>query len=364
MAALSTAGLSKAGLSTAGGRGRVALLAAALAVAVPAALAMTAPAALAGGTLDRLRGVGALACGVVDELPEYNKDDLHGGLDALGLEICKAIAVAALGDAARMAPTHFPAEHEGLLALQAGAVDVLLGATPTASGVWAYGVQFGPPVFYDGQGVMVDRGAGIRTLAGLAGRRVCFIDGTEAQSVLDAALHARGIAYVAYPFQEEGEMDAALVVGRCDAMSAELSRLAEKRSGFHARAGDFVLLAETLTLDPVAPAYRQGDAPWGAIVDWTVHALVQAEASGVTRANVATLQDSADPAIRRLLGSDFAAGRALGLDAGWAARTIAALGNYGEIYTRTVGEGSTLRLPRGMNALWTDGGLMHPLPVR
>jgi general L-amino acid transport system substrate-binding protein len=336
----------------------------ALPALVLAALVLTAPAAKAGATLDRVRDAGVVRCGVVTEIPEYNKEDLHGGLDGLGLEICKAVTVAVLGEAAQMTPAKFPVEQEALRALQKGGVDLLVGATPSATGVWAYGVQFGPPVFYDAQGIMVHREAGIASLADLAHRRVCFIDGTDTQRVLDAAMRARGIAYASYPFQEEGEMDAALVVGHCDAMSADLSRLAEKRSSFHARANDFVLLAETLTLDPVAPAYRQGDPQWAAIVDWTVHALVQAEASGVTRANVAALHDSADPAVQQLLGIDFAAGRALGLGHDWAARTIAAVGNYGEIYERSVGQQAPLRLPRGFNALWTSGGFMHPLPVR
>ena len=322
------------------------------------------PDAKAGATLDHLRQTGTVHCGVVTEIQEYNKEDLHGGLDELGLEICKAIAVAALGDAAHMKPESFPIEQQALVALQKGEIDVLIGATPSASGVWQYGVQFGPPVFYDAQGIMVHREAGIHTLADLAHRTVCYIDGTDTGVVLDATLRARGIAYYPYPFQEEGEMDAALVVGHCDSMSADLSRLAEKRSSFHARAADFVLLPETLTLEPVAPAYRQGDAQWGTIIDWTVHALVQAEASGVTQANVTAMRDSADPAVQRLLGIDFAAGRALGLDHDWAARVIATLGNYGEIYERSAGQDSPLRLPRGLNALWTNGGLMHPLPVR
>jgi general L-amino acid transport system substrate-binding protein len=323
-----------------------------------------APDAKAGATLDNVRHTGTVGCGVVTETPEYNKEDLHGGLDGLGLEVCKAIAVATLGDAAHMQPASFPSEHEALLALQNGAVDVVVGVTPRASSVWAYGAQFGPPVFYDAQGIMVHREAGIAILADLAKRHVCYADGTDTEAVLAAAMQARGIAYFPYPFQEEGEMDAALVVGHCDAMSADLSRLAEKRSNFHAEAPEFVLLPDTFTLEPVAPAYRQGDAQWGAIVDWTVYALVQAEASGVTQANVAGMHDSTDPTVRQLLGLDLLTGRALGLDHDWAARTIAAVGNYGEIYARTAGPESPLRLPRGLNALWTSGGLMHPLPVR
>lgn len=320
--------------------------------------------ARAQSTLERVRGVGQLACGVIAEIPEYNKEDLHGGLGPLGLEICKAIAVAALGDPARMSPRLFPVEHDALTGLRNGEVDVLVGATPSASGIWAYGVQFGPAVFLDAQGVMVHRESGIATLADLAHRRVCYIDGTDTQRVLDAAMRARGIAYDPYPFQEEGEMDAALVVGRCEAMTADLSRLAEKRAGFHAMTGAFELLGETLTLDPAAVATRQGDAQWAAIVGWTVYALVQAEASLVTGDNMEAMRASGDPAVERLLGIDFAAGRALGLDHDWAARTIAAVGNYGAIYDRSVGRDSPWRLPRGFNALWTAGGLMYPMPVR
>jgi general L-amino acid transport system substrate-binding protein len=127
---------------------------------------------------------------------------------------------------------------------------------------------------------------------------------------------------------------------------------------------DFVILPETLTLSPVALAYRQGDAQWAAIVDWTVYALIQAEASGVTQANVVAMGQSDDPVIQYLLASDWSAAQALGLSREWAMRVIATLGNYGEIFARTIAERSPLRLPRDLNALWTQGGLMHPLPVR
>ena len=331
-----------------------------LAVALAVGLARSAWA----GVLDKVKAAGTLACGVITEEAEYNKDDLHGGLDGLDGEICKAVAAAVRGDATKLRTTAWPVELEGLNGLAAGEVDLLVGVTPSATTMRLHGVGFGPPVFWDGQGFMVDRAAGIASLRDLAGRKVCFIDGADYQPVLDPVMRARNIAYVPFPFQEEGEMDAALVVGHCDAETADLSRLADKRSAFHGRAGDFVLLAETLTLDPVAPAYRQGDAPWAAVVDWTVYALMQAEASGVTRANVETMRASEDLAVQRLLGADFGAARALGLERDWAARVIAEVGNYGEIFDRTAGAGSRLNLPRGLNALWTQGGLMRPLPVR
>jgi general L-amino acid transport system substrate-binding protein len=318
----------------------------------------------AGQVLDKVRAAGKLACGVIAEVPEFNKDDLHGGLSDLGREICKAVAVAVFGDKAKMEATAFQAEQLGLQALAAGKVDLLVGVTPTATNRALHGVSFGPPIFFDAQGFIVEKSSGIASIKDLAGRKLCFIDGTDYQPALDPVMKARGIAYIPFPFQEEGEMDAALVVGHCDAVTAELSKLAEKRSTFHARAANFVFLPEMLTLDPVVPAFREGDEAWAGIVDWTVFALVQAEASGVTQQSIGTMIGSDDLAVQRLLGKDVAAARALGLPPEWAAHVIAVVGNYGEIYARAAGANSALNLPRGFNALWMQGGLMYPLPVR
>jgi general L-amino acid transport system substrate-binding protein len=344
----------------------VGLAAVALIVAAASSLALTPPPAPRApqSTLAKVRAAGRLACGIVVVEPERNKEDRHFGLEDLDRAICRAVAVAALGSKARADFTAYDSELAAFIGVQRGAVDVVVGVTPGPTAAWAHHLRFGPPIFYDAQGVMVERGKGITSLAGLAGRLVCVIDGTETQEVLDAMLRARGIAYHQFPFQEEGEMDAALVIDYCAAVTADLSQLADKRASFHGRGRDFVILPETLSLDPAAPAYRDGDPQWAAIVDWTVYALVQAEASGITAADVTARRNDADPAVQRLLGIDFAAGRALGLEYDWAAEVIASVGNYGEIYYRTVGEGSRLRLPRGLNALWTKGGLMYPLPFR
>jgi general L-amino acid transport system substrate-binding protein len=331
-------------------------------VAGAASLAITRPAPQS--TLAKVRAAGAIACGIVAIEPEHDKEDLHFGLEDLDRAICQAIAVASLGPKARADFTAYDSELAAFNGVQRSEVDVVVGVTPGPTAAWAHNSRFGPPVFFDAQGIMVERSKGIISLAGLADRLVCVIDGTETQQVLDAAMRARGIGYHQFPFQEEGEMDAALVIDYCAAVSADLSQLADKRAAFHDRGGDFVILPETLSLDPVAPAYRDGDPQWAAIVDWTLYALVQAEASGITAADVGTRRNDADPTVKRLLGTDFAAGRALGLDHDWAVQVIAAVGNYGQIYNRTVGEDSHLRLPRGLNALWTKGGLMYPLPFR
>jgi general L-amino acid transport system substrate-binding protein len=244
-------------------------------------------------------------------------------------------------------------------------VDLIVGVTPDATSMWHWKIRFGPPVFYDGQGFLIRKDLSIHTLADLAHHNVCVIDGTDNEKDLLARTVARGIAINPMPFQEEGEMDDGLAVRHCDAISAYVSRLAQVKARYPKQLGSDVILPDLLTLSPIAPAYRQGDAQWGMIVDWTVYALIQAEASGVTQANVASRRASEDPVVQRLLGVDWATSRALGLGVhDWAAQVIAVMGNYGEIYDRTVGVHSALRLLRGLNALWTKDGLMHPLPVQ
>jgi general L-amino acid transport system substrate-binding protein len=321
--------------------------------------------ALAGPTLDKVQAAGELSCGVIAEPDDYSKADLHGALAPLGAAICEAVALAALGEHAKVALKTYAVELEAEEGLHNGEVDLIVGATPDATSVWHWQIWFGPPVFYDAQGFMVRRDANATSLAQLAGRKVCFIEGTDNEKMLLARTVARGIAVIPLPFQEEGEMEDGLAVGHCDAISADLTKLAQARATFPKQLGDDIVLADLLTLHPAAPAYRQGDAQWASIVDWTIHALVQAEASGVTRANVAGQHESEDLVVQRLLGEDWASSRALGLPArDWAARVIATVGNYGEIYDRTVGPHGTLGMPRGLNALWLHGGLLHPLPIQ
>jgi general L-amino acid transport system substrate-binding protein len=318
--------------------------------------------AAASPTLDKVRAAHALSCGVVSVPEDWNKTDLHGPLTPLGVEICKAVAVTA---SAAVALKPYQSEQEAEQGLHKGEVDLVVGVTPDATAAWHWDIRFGPPVFYDGQGFLVRKDLPVHSVADLAHHSVCFIEGTDNDPILQARTIARGIAIIPMPFQEEGEMDDGLAVRHCDAISAYVSRLAAVKAAYPKQIGDDVILPDRLTLSPIAPAYRLGDAQWGMIVDWTVYALIQAEASGVTRANVAAERGSEDPVVQRLLGVDWATSRALGLAAhDWAAQVIAVVGNYGEIYDRTVGTHSALKLPRGLNALWTEGGLMHALPVQ
>ena len=327
--------------------------------------ALIASPAFGGPTVQRIVSAGELRCGVPSTPEDWNKIDLHGPLAALDVEICKAIAVAVLGTKAKVDLHPFSSELEAEEGLSKAAVDVVIGVTPEATARWHWNIAFGPPVFYDGQGFLVRSDAKAKRIGDLAGALVCVVDGTDNEKILRARTVAKGIALVPIVFQEEGEMDDGLAVRHCDAITAYKSRLAALKITYPKQLGNDTVLPEQLTLSPVAPAYRNDDAQWSLIVDWTIHALVQAETSGLTMANVKDQAANEDPIVQRITGIDWATSRALGLTAkDWALQVIAVTGNYGEIYERTVGMGSALRIPRGINALWTDGGLMHALPVQ
>jgi len=219
-------------------------------------------------------------------------------------------------------------------------------------------------MFYDHQGLLVNKTTGIRSLADLKGKKICFLIGTEIERQLTAYMQRQGIPFIPGPFSEEGEMEAAFVTRNCAAVSADVSQLAYERIAFCNLAQNFEILPEIVAKDPLAPAVRQGDAQWAAIVDWTMQALIQAEESGVTQANVSEMKKSGDMVVERLLGAQKGWGQFLSLDDDWAARAIAAVGNYGEIFERDLGSGSPMKLERGMNRLWTQGGLMVADPIR
>jgi len=234
--------------------------------------------------------------------------------------------------------------------------------TPSASASAHWQIAFGPPVFYDGLAALVQPGLASMSLKDLAGQKICVIDGTENDRVLEARADAGALKMRVSTWQEEGEMDDAMATHWCSAVGAYATRLAPLRQQYR-QLVNARILPGLFTLSPVAPAYRRADAQWGLLVDGTIYTLIQAEASGVTRANVATQKTSEDPVVQRLLGIDWVTSQSLGLtNKDWAATVISAVGNYGEIYQRTIG--ASLQLPRGVNALWTDGGLMHALPIQ
>jgi general L-amino acid transport system substrate-binding protein len=315
-----------------------------------------------GAIIDAIRAAKHFDCGVVSEEDDWNRTDLHGNLSALGSDICRAVAIALLGNADGLTIHSFPAEPEALTALKTGTIQLAATISPDTTIATQYGVAFGPPIFYDTQRLLTSHSDGITQLAGLRDKLICVLDLTPPAQTLSDEMSARGIPYAVMAHSEQGEMDAAIAVRHCTAGSGMESRLAESRQGFHALTSDFDFLPERLGLEPVVPAYRYGDQIFGLIVDWTVYALFEAEALGITQANVSAAARREDIRAERLLGGDFATAQRLGLAHDWAAKVIAALGNYGEIFERTTG--GPYHLDRGLNRLWTEGGLMRPLPVR
>jgi general L-amino acid transport system substrate-binding protein len=337
------------------------LLAAALLGLVAHGFADTSPIA-AGATLRQIQAAGELHCGVVVAREDWNKDDLHGDLSALDVEICKAVGIAALGMQGKIDITTFNSELEAEQGLSHSRVDLVVGVSPRVSAAAHWQVAFGPPVFYDGLAVLVRPDVPAKSIRDLANRKICVIDGTDNDRMLQARASTFAAKLRVATWQEEGEMDDAIATHWCDAVGAYVSRLVPLRQQYR-QLVNARILPDLLTVAPVVPAYRSDDAQWALLVDWTIYALIQAEESGVTRANVAAQKASEDPVVQRLLGIDWVTSQALGLpNKDWAATVLSAVGNYGEIYQRTIG--ASYQLPRGVNALWRDGGLMHALLVK
>jgi len=320
--------------------------------------------AQAGATLERIKAAGSLPCGSNIEEPEYSTQDAHGSHAALDLDICKAVAVAVLGRNAKFTVVPFRDEQDALKALKSGEIALLATGSPNLINTANTGFGFARPIFYDYQGFLVDRTMGITSPKDLAGKKICFLGGTEIEAQLEGYMMREKIKWLPFAFSEEGEMEAAFVTRNCAAISADISQLSYERIAFKNMAWNFEILPDVIAKDPLAPTYRLDDPQWATIVNWTVEALIQAEESGVTQANLAEMKKSDDPAIRRLLGIQRGYGQFIGLDDAWAARVIEAVGNYGEIFERDLGSGSVRKLARGPNNLWTHGGLMYALPIR
>jgi general L-amino acid transport system substrate-binding protein len=320
-------------------------------------------AARAGTVIDRIIATGRLKCGAIAEPLDWNKNDLHASLAPLDAEMCRAVATAVLGAPDRFDLQSYNSEADGLTGLLQGKSDIVAGVTPNATRAARDGVRFSLPFFQDSQGFMVHRAAGIRTLADMTGHKLCYIDGTDNAAVVLSVLGALHVRPVPFPFQEEGEMDAAIMDLHCQVTSALMSKLAEARATFH-NAGDYVFLPDTLALVPVTVAVDGRDARLAAVVDYTISALLQAEFLGGTQASAASAPHTEDPRLQRLLGEDWATAQGLGLAHDWSRRVIEAVGNYGEILDRTVGPGTPFNLPRGLNALWNKGGVLAPLPLQ
>jgi general L-amino acid transport system substrate-binding protein len=321
-------------------------------------------------TLERVRAAGVLGCGIDQEEPEYSTADDHGGREAFDEDLCRAVAVAVLGEHALVRMVNYPDDRAAMEALKSGVVDMV----PTLSDDFTHSVgthlEFMRPVLWDGVGFLVLGSSPVMRARQLSGKKICFIAETAVEESVRSWFAREHLDYVPFPFQEEGEMEAAFATGNCGALAGDRTRLAGTRALLGQHGKPTRLLPETISKDPLAAAVRDDDAQWAAIVSWVMEALVQAEESGVAKANAASRgaevgkAGGGDPVLWFLLGGSQQIGSGLGLANDWVVKVVEATGNYGEIYERDLGSGSAFKLPRGENELREHGGLMIALPPK
>lgn len=327
-----------------------------------AALALTAGAASA-ATLGDVKARGTLKCGVNTGLAGFSATDDSGRWTGFDVALCRAVAAAVLGDGDKVDFVPTSAEIR-FTALTSGEIDLLVrNSTWTFSRDVDLGFTFPGVNFYSGQGFMVASDLGVASAKELDGATICIRTGTTTELNLAEWFKLNGISYQPVPVLTPAEGDQQFVAGACDAYTDDAAALAASRATYQ-NADNYLILPEIISKEPQGPVVRQGDDQWADIVRWTLNALVAAEEYGVTAANVEEMTASENPEIRRLLGAEGDLGAMFGLDAAWAKRAIMVGGNYGEVFAANLGEGTASDLPRGLNELWTKGGLQYSPPFR
>ncbi len=321
-------------------------------------------------TLAKIRARDMLVCGVEGKLPGFSVVGPDGAYSGLDVDVCRAVAAAVLGDPGKIEYRDLNSS-ERFAALASGEVDLLSRNTTFTLSRDAPGgnaLSFGPTTFYDGQGMMVPAASGIRRLEDLAGKPICVESGTTTELNLADRMRELDVPYTPLKFQTSDQTYAAYLGKRCVAVTSDRSQLAAKRTSFP-QPDDHLLLPVVMSKEPLTPASVNADAAWADAVRWTVYGLMQAEELGITQANVAAklAEARANPGqadLRRFLGVEGDFGKQLGLPADFVVKAVSAVGNYGEIFERNVGAGSRLKLERGVNRLWSDGGLIYAPPFR
>ncbi|MGI3183794.1 amino acid ABC transporter substrate-binding protein [Nioella aestuarii] len=328
------------------------------------AVAGLAAGAVSAQTLDEVRARGALNCGVTTGLVGFAAPDANGEWEGFDVGVCRAVAAAVLGDstAVNFVPT---TGQTRFTALASGEIDMLARNT-----TWTFSrdvdlrFEFVGINYYDGQGFMVPRELGVSSAMELDGATVCIQTGTTTELNLADFFASNNMSYEPVPIETNAEAQQQYLAGACDVYTTDASGLAATRATFEDPSAH-VVLPEIISKEPLGPLVRHGDNEWGDIVRWTLNALIAAEELGVTSANVAELAAGTEnPEINRLLGSEGDLGGMLGLSSDWAANAISSVGNYGELFEGNIGENTPIGLARGLNAQWTDGGLLYSPPFR
>jgi general L-amino acid transport system substrate-binding protein len=332
-----------------------------IAIAMLAVLVLCAPAVAA--TLDDVKAKGFVQVGVNGDLFGFGKPDEKGVWRGLDVDTGRAIAVAVFGDADKIKYTPLTAVTR-FTALQSGEVDVLCrNATRTLTRETALGLNFVQVNYYDGQGFLVPKALGVKSAKELDGASVCVLPGTTTELNVADYFRSTGMTMKPVVIENTAELARAFFAGRCDALTSDASQLAGTRA-VAPNPDDYIILPEIISKEPLAPAVRHGDDQWYDIVNAAVLAMIEAEELGITSKNVDEMLKSADPKVQRFLGVSPGNGKALGLDEQFAYHIVKQVGNYGEVFERNVGKDTPLKLERGLNALWTEGGLMYSFPFK
>lgn len=330
-----------------------------LAVATATTIAFTSS-ALAGPVLDRVKEKGFVQCGVSQGLAGFSNPDEKGNWTGLDVDFCRATAAAIFGDAKKVKYSPLSAK-ERFTALQSGEIDMLSrNTTWTQSRDTSLGLNFAGVTYYDGQGFMVRKDLGVTSALELDGASVCTNQGTTTELNMADFFRKNGMSYEPVVFEKADEVVAAYDSGRCDTYTTDMSGLAAQR-GKLSKPSDHMVLPETISKEPLGPAVAHGDDQMFDIVKWVINATIEAEEMGLTSKNIKKAKKSDDPSVLRFIGEEGSLGDNLGLSSDWAYNVIKEVGNYGEIFERNI---TPLELPRGVNKLWSNGGILYAAPLR
>ena len=330
-----------------------------IAAAALGAVATAADAAL----LDQVKQKGFVQCGVTQGLPGFSSPDDKGSWTGLDVDYCRALAAAIFDDPTKVRYTPLTAK-DRFTALQSGEIDVLSrNTTWTLSRDTSLGLNFAGIIYYDGQGFMIRKDKKVSSALELSGASICTQTGTTTELNVADFFRARNMKYEVVSFTTADETIKAYDAGRCDVFTSDVSQLYSMRLKL-AKTADHIVLPEIISKEPLGPLVRHGDDQWFDIANWVLFALINAEELNVTQKNLDEQVKSSNPELKRLLGTEGNFGEQLGLTRDWVVRIVKHVGNYGEIFERNVGASSPLGIERGLNRLWTKGGLQYAPPVR
>jgi general L-amino acid transport system substrate-binding protein len=329
-----------------------------------AAVLGAAGSAFAGKDLDTIKARGQLICGVNTGVAGFAQTDSQGKWTGLDVDVCRAVAAALFGDSEKVKYVPLTAQQR-FTALQSGEIDVLArNTTITLTRDTALGLDFTAVNYYDGQGFMVSKKLGVKSAKELNGATICVQPGTTTELNLADYFRANKMSFKPVVIEKVEEVRAAFFAGRCDVYTTDASGLYSTRAANAPNPDDYIVLPEIISKEPLAPAVRHGDNQFADIVRWTQYGMLEAEEYGINSKNVDEMLKSENPTIKRILGVTPGMGKALGVDEKWVYSIVKQVGNYGESFDRNVGMGSPLKIDRGLNKLWTQGGLQYGMPIR